>query len=105
MSEHKLGLASTLLREGEMKRFDLEGTGVLLIRLGTDYYAIGEDCSHYGAPLDKGVLKGHTLMCPWHHACFDIRQGTLLEPPALNDLPHFPLRIEQNQVIVTTPHD
>src|SRR5260221_7188698 len=105
MAEHQVGLATSLLKDGEMKRLDLAGTAVLLIRRGADYFAIGADCSHYGGPLDKGVLKGNTLTCPWHHACFDIRQGTRLEPPALNDLPHYPLRIEQGQVIVTLPQD
>src|SRR5258708_31622926 len=105
MAEHQVGLATSLLKDGEMKRLDLAGTAVLLIRRGADYFAVGADCSHYGGPLDKGVLKDFTIMCPWHHACFDIRQGARLEPPALNDLPHYPLRVEQGQVIVTLPQD
>jgi len=105
MFEHKIGLANSLLRDGELKRFDLGGTAVLLIRRDANYYAVGAVCPHYGAPLEKGLLKDYTLMCPWHHACFDIRQGMLLEPPALNDLPHFLVRIEQGQVIVTLPQD
>src|SRR5258708_14893789 len=105
MAEHQVGLATSLLKDGEMKRLDLAGTAVLLIRRGADYFAVGADCSHYGGPLDKGVLKDFTIMCPWHHACFDIRQGARLEPPALNDLPHYPLRVEQGQIIVTLPQD
>ncbi len=105
MSEHKVGQAGTLLQNGEMKRLDLEGTPVVLARVDGQYYAFGGTCTHYGAPLHEGVLKGHTLMCPWHHACFDIRSGLRLEPPALNDLPHFPVRVEGDQVIVTLPQD
>ncbi len=105
MSEHKVGSANTLLQNGQMKRVELEGTGIILARVEGQYYAFGGTCTHYGAPLDEGVLKGHSLMCPWHHACFDIRSGMRLEPPALNDLPHYPVRIEGGEVVVTLPQD
>lgn len=104
MSEHRVGRAATLLKQNEMIRLELEGKPVVLARVNNAYFAFGGNCSHYGAPLDKGVLKGHTIMCPWHHACFDIRSGTRLEPPALNDLACYPVRIEGDEVIVTLPH-
>jgi nitrite reductase/ring-hydroxylating ferredoxin subunit len=103
MADHKVGAAATLLKDGELRRLDLDGTALVLARRGDAYYALGADCSHYGGPLDKGVLKDHALMCPWHHACFDIRSGARLEPPALNDVPHFAVRVEAGQVIVTLP--
>src|SRR5258708_21654867 len=88
-----------------MMRLDLDGTPVVLARVGDHYHAIGGTCTHYGAPVHEGVLKDHELICPWHHACFDIRSGARLEPPALNDLPHFPVRIEGDQIVVTLPQD
>ncbi len=105
MSEHKVGPASSLLQNGEMKRLELDGTTIVLARVDGEYHAVGAFCTHYGAPLDEGVLKNHALMCPWHHACFDVRSGLRLEPPALNDLPHYPVRIEGGQVVVTLPED
>jgi NADPH-dependent 2,4-dienoyl-CoA reductase/sulfur reductase-like enzyme/nitrite reductase/ring-hydroxylating ferredoxin subunit len=104
MAEHALGPVDTLLQDGHMQSFELEGKTVLLSRVGGQYYASGGKCTHYGAPLKEGVLRGHTLICPWHHACFDVRSGTRLEPPALNDLACYPLRIENNMVLVTLPH-
>ena len=44
-------------------------------------------------------------MCPWHHACFDIRSGARLEPPSPNDLVHFPVHIRNGEVVVTLPQD
>ena len=44
-------------------------------------------------------------MCPWHHACYDVRSGARLEPPALNDLAHYPVRIEAGKALVTLPQD
>jgi apoptosis-inducing factor 3 len=105
MSEHQVGSAETLLQEGEMQRIELEGKPIVLARVQGQYYAFGGKCSHYGAPLQDGVLHEHTIMCPWHHACFDIRSGARLEPPALNGLAHYPLQIKDGQVVVTFPHD
>jgi NADPH-dependent 2,4-dienoyl-CoA reductase/sulfur reductase-like enzyme/nitrite reductase/ring-hydroxylating ferredoxin subunit len=105
MAVHPLGQSDTLLQEGQMQRFELQGKPILLARVGGQYYATSDKCVHYGAPLHEGVLRGHTVMCPWHHACYDIRSGERLEPPALNDLPRYPVRIENGMVVVTLPHD
>ncbi|HLY26206.1 MAG TPA: FAD-dependent oxidoreductase [Aggregatilineales bacterium] len=105
MSDHSVGSAKSFLKDGAMVRLDLEGTPVVLARVNGQYYAFGGTCTHYGAPLHEGVLRDHELICPWHHACFDIRSGARLEPPALNALPHYPVRTEGGKVIVTLPHD
>ncbi|MFN8377984.1 MAG: FAD-dependent oxidoreductase [Anaerolineae bacterium] len=105
MAEHLLGSADTLLQDGQMQPFELEGKTLLLARVNGEYYATAGKCSHYSGPLHEGVLHGHTIMCPWHHACFDVRSGARLEPPALNDLAHYPVRIEDGMVRVTLPHD
>jgi NADPH-dependent 2,4-dienoyl-CoA reductase/sulfur reductase-like enzyme/nitrite reductase/ring-hydroxylating ferredoxin subunit len=105
MSEFNIGKATDFLKEGEMKRLDLDGTAVLVSRVEGNYYAVSGDCTHYGAPLDQGVLKGHTVMCPWHHACFDIRSGLRLEPPALNNLAHFPIEVRGEALFVNLERD
>lgn len=104
MAEHNLGMAASFLQDGQMKRVELEGKPLVIARVGDTYYAVGGNCSHYGAPLDRGVLKGHTLMCPWHHACFDVRTAARLEPPALNDLARYPMRVEDGALIVSLPN-
>ena len=105
MAEHRVGNADTLLHDGEMKRIELEGKPVVLARVAGEYYAFGGNCPHYGAPLNEGVLKAHMLICPWHHACFDIRTAVRLEPPALNDLMHFPVRLDGGELVVALPND
>ncbi len=46
-----------------------------------------------------------TIICPWHHACFNSKSGMLKEPPAIESLPGFEVEIENEKVIVKVPED
>ncbi|MEP7291851.1 MAG: FAD-dependent oxidoreductase, partial [Chloroflexota bacterium] len=105
MAEHRVGSAVDLLNDGEMKRIELEGKPVVIARAEGSYYAFGGNCPHWGAPLNEGLLRGHEIMCPWHHTCFDVRTAVRLEPPAFNDLARFPVRLDGGEVLVTLPND
>ncbi|MBM4272935.1 MAG: Rieske 2Fe-2S domain-containing protein [Deltaproteobacteria bacterium] len=93
----------TDLKDGEMKEVEVDGAKVLLVRLKGRFFAIGGECSHYGGPLAEGALSGSRVVCPWHQATFNVQTGEVLEPPALDDLARFEVRVEGDQVIVRTP--
>ena len=72
------GIDAASLDPGEKILGHANGEAVLLARVGDRYFAIGATCTHYGGPLAEGVIDGHTVRCPWHHACFDLRSGEAL---------------------------
>ncbi|MGH7658370.1 MAG: FAD-dependent oxidoreductase, partial [Gemmatimonadales bacterium] len=59
---------------------------VLVVRQGGKVFALDGRCTHYGAPLAGGLVAGETIRCPWHHACFSLRTGGVLDSPAFNSL-------------------
>jgi len=45
----------------------IEGGKVLLIKSNGKVHATGSKCTHFGAPLVKGVVSSDgRLTCPWH---------------------------------------
>jgi len=93
------------LRDGEMKQVAAGETNILLAHVNGKYHAVGATCTHYGAPLAEGALCGERIICPWHHACFNVTTGDLEEPPALDALPRYEVRVENENVIVRMPED
>src|SRR5690349_22360936 len=83
----RAGIKVEDLPDGKMVAGQVEGEAVLLAHVGNEWFAIGATCSHYSGPLAEGLLVGDTVRCPWHHACFNLRSGEPLRPPALNDVP------------------
>ncbi len=91
------------LNNGEMKEVQWNETKIVLARIDDEYYAVGGVCPHYKAPLAKGALCGTRLYCPWHHSSFDITNGNLLEPPALDGLPRYNVRVENDNIFIAMP--
>ncbi|WP_414619536.1 FAD-dependent oxidoreductase [Calothrix sp. CCY 0018] len=93
------------LKKGEMRQVDVEDKQILLARVEDEYFATAAHCTHYGAPLEKGILNGEKVVCPWHNACFNIKSGKLEEPPALDALPRFSVKVEGEDLIVQLPEE
>src|SRR5262249_28742817 len=89
----------------EMKQVQVGDTAVLLARVDEKCFALAAHCTHYGAPLAEGALVGDRIICPWHHACFHVTNGDMIEPPALDALPSFPVRVEGEDIFVDLPDE
>jgi apoptosis-inducing factor 3 len=73
---------------------------VLLVRSGSEIFAIDAHCSHYHGPLAEGLVTAESIRCPWHHACFDLRTGEAARAPALNSLAVWKVEHEGNRFFV-----
>lgn len=70
-TQHKLlGLTSLALPAGTKQEAEIEGLDgakVLVTSAAGKVSAMGAKCTHYGAPLVKGVLsQDGRITCPWH---------------------------------------
>ena len=61
---------------------------VAVVRIGDDWYAIGDRCSHAEASLSEGEIDpgACTIECPKHGAAFSLTTGAPTGPPASRPL-------------------
>lgn len=86
---------------GELRTVSIgDDEEVLLARLSTGFVATQPKCTHYGAPLVDGTVHNDELICPWHHACFALKTGTLIEPPGLDGLKTYPVTEDSRGVVI-----
>ena len=95
------GYETENVREGEMLLGHAFGEPILVARRGDDLFAIGATCTHYGGPLDKGLMVDCTVHCPWHHARFDLRTGEAIAAPALNNVACYKIEKRGERFFVT----
>lgn len=91
---------ATLLKSGQMKCFDVNGIRVVIARVGDNFYAFEELCSHEDFPLWYGAIHDHRVECSLHGAQFDIRDGKPLFEPATHPIRTYPVTIKDGTVCV-----
>lgn len=93
------------LSTGQMRQFSVADSEILLVRSESGFSAIAPHCSHYGAPLAKGILHAGRIVCPWHNACYDAESGVQIEPPGCDNLAKHAVHVESGTVYVELPKD
>jgi nitrite reductase/ring-hydroxylating ferredoxin subunit len=75
------------LEDGAKKEVLAEGTKLLLVRVGDNYYACQAHCPHWGWPLVRARLEGIVLECSFHFSRFDLRDGSVIRWTIGSDRP------------------
>jgi nitrite reductase/ring-hydroxylating ferredoxin subunit len=90
---------------GGMRQFDLREREFLVAELEGQFYCLDGRCTHAGAPLAEGSLKGNVLTCPWHYSRFDITTGAVVRGPAESPLNLYKIKLESGQIFIDLPPD
>jgi nitrite reductase/ring-hydroxylating ferredoxin subunit len=93
------------LTEGQLTaaQVSVEGTSVplVLLKRGSEVFALGNVCTHAGGPLTEGTLVDDTVVqCPWHGSRFDMRAGRIVRGPATMAQPAYETRVRDGDVDV-----
>ena len=88
---------------GGCKLVEVNGTRVVLARVGDQVYACADTCAHRGGPLSEGKLAGARLTCPWHGWLYDVRTGQCLLPARGAAIATYPVRLEGADIWVEVP--
>lgn len=94
------GISLADFGDRQLLRGQVGDASVVLARVGNEVMAIGGNCTHYGAPLEEGLVVGDTVRCPWHHACFSLRNGEALRAPAFDPLPCWKVERDGDRIFV-----
>jgi len=93
------------LASGEARRFDVAGRRVALVRIGQDFYAVGDRCSHEDFSLADGEVWPDEceIECAKHGSTFDLRTGEPCSLPATRAVPVYRVVVEGDDVSVVLP--
>jgi len=77
-----------------------QDTPILLVRQGECLFALADTCSHFGASLSEGKLAGDSIVCPYHASRFSLKDGKVLDGPAVHAQPCLEVRAREGQIEV-----
>jgi 3-phenylpropionate/trans-cinnamate dioxygenase ferredoxin subunit len=79
----------------------IEDVDLLLVRYGTEVFALQNRCSHLGQPLFGSRMMGGQIICAFHGACFEIRTGAAISGPAVSPVRTYPVHIDDGKIFVS----
>jgi nitrite reductase/ring-hydroxylating ferredoxin subunit len=88
------------LVERTMATVDAKEFHLLISRIGGEVYAVSGTCTHEDADLGLGMMVEERVVCPLHLSQFDLRDGSVLGPPATAPLKRFNVKIEDETIFV-----
>ena len=87
---------------GTAKRVDVDGHRLCVVRLGDDWYVIGDECSHADFSLAEGDVWEDEceIECPKHGSTFSLATGEPQTLPATQPVPVYAVRVDGDDVMV-----
>lgn len=84
-------------------RVETEFGPVVLVRIGDDFYALEDRCSHQNVPLSEGEVYADSaeIECYKHGSTFSLETGEALILPATQPVRTFTVTVEAGQVALS----
>jgi 3-phenylpropionate/trans-cinnamate dioxygenase ferredoxin subunit len=93
------------VKPGTASRFDVEGHRLCVVNVDGTFYVIGDECSHADYSLSEGDVweDEREIECPAHGSTFSLVTGEPQTLPATRPVPVYDVRVDGDDVIVSTP--
>jgi 3-phenylpropionate/trans-cinnamate dioxygenase ferredoxin component len=93
------------LKAGEARRFDVAGARLALVRIGDEFHAIDDRCSHEDYSLAEGEVWEDEceIECPRHGSTFDLLTGKPCSLPATQAVAVYEVEVSDGDVSVVLP--
>ncbi len=92
------------LPNGARKLLEIDGKPIAVFNIAGAYYAVADVCSHDDGPVAEGdLVSDYEIECPRHGARFDVRTGKVLSFPAIVGIPAYPVKVEDDEVLIGLP--
>src|SRR5687767_14784282 len=88
------------LAENKPAKVSTGGVAIVLVKQGDSIYALRETCTHLGGPLSEGKIEGDGIRCPWHGSRFCLKDGRVLDGPAVFPERLFDVRVREGRIEV-----
>jgi 3-phenylpropionate/trans-cinnamate dioxygenase ferredoxin component len=99
---HRVGSVSDFT-EGLVRVFPVEGVQVAVVSQEGEFYAFSGRCPHAGYLFNyTRVRPGDQILCSSHLAWFELKTGKVLSGPTDQDLSLYEVRVEGEDVLVST---
>jgi len=93
------------LGEEEVMAVFVGSEEIALYNVEGEFYATHGVCTHENVGLADGFVEGDLIECPLHNACFEIKTGKAVNPPAEVDLKTYPVKVEGDTIYVGVESD
>jgi len=95
--------------KGTMKGFTVKDKQILVANVDGNFYAMDAICSHMHGYLPSGTLEKNVVICPVHHAHFDVTSGKVSKDVSsakrlivggAKDMQMYKISVKDNQIYI-----
>lgn len=88
------------LTDGEMQPVADSVDPIGIGKVGGQWFAFENNCTHQSFPLTEGLIDGLEIECPLHGARYCLKSGALRALPGTCPIRVYPVKVVGNDVLI-----